>query len=148
MKNKILAVTFLSAVLFVTGSAMGQVTSQGQENVKSEPKTTAQDVKDYTYAEKAKFTEELKRQLTAINKDIDQVDAKIAKESDEARAKAKPKLHALRVKAGQFGKQIDAAKDATESDWDRVKEDSKHAYSELKDGVDRAHKWVSDKIAP
>jgi hypothetical protein len=147
MKNKILAVTFLSAVILATGIASGQTASQGPDNDKSETKTTTQDVKDYTFAEKAKFTEEMKRQLAAINRDIEKLDAKIANDDAEAREKAKPELHALHVKADRLGKQIDAAKDATESNWDRVKADSRKSYNELKDGVNRAHRWVSDKLA-
>ena len=146
MNKKTLVITFLSTLLFAAGSAMGQTTSQEPENVNG-PKTTVQDVKDYTFAEKAKFTKEMKKELAGINKDIDQLDAKIAKDDAAARAKAQPELHALREKAGQLDKQIDAAKDATASNWDKVKADSKHAYKELKDGVNRAHRWVSDKIA-
>ena len=147
MKYKILVITFLSTVLFATGSARGQTASQGQDTDKSETKTTVQDVKDYTFAEKAKFTEQMKRDLAVVNRDMDQLDAKIATDDADARAKAKSELQALRVKAHQLGKQIDAAEDATESNWDKVKADSKHAFSELKDGVKRAHRWVSDKLA-
>ena len=127
---------------------MGQTVSQEAGNVKSEAKTDAEDVKDYTFAEKAKFTEQMKRLLARINRDIDQIDAKIAKADADAKAKAKPKLHALRLKADQLGKQIEAAGNADEANWDRVKADAKSAYSELKDGVNRTRQWVSDKIAP
>jgi hypothetical protein len=147
MKNTTLVITFLSAVLFATGSTRGQTVSQGPDNDKSETKTSVQDVKDYTFAEKEKFIREMKRELTGVNRDMDQLEAKIARGGTEARAKAQPELHALHVKADQLGKKIDGAEHATESNWDKVKADSKHAYNELKDGVKRAHRWVSDKIA-
>jgi ElaB/YqjD/DUF883 family membrane-anchored ribosome-binding protein len=79
---------------------------------------------------------------------LDQLAAKIEKSSDAAKAEAKPKLQALREKADQLGKQLDEAKNATESTWDSVKAGSKKAYNELKDGFNQARQWVSDKIAP
>ena len=148
MKNRAIIITILSIALFAAGSAMGQTVSQDAGSVKKEAKTDAEDVKDYTYAEKAKFTEQMKRLLARINRDIDQIDAKIAKADADAKAKAKPKLHALRLKADQLGKQIEAAGNAIESNWDRAKADAKSAYSELKDGVNRTRQWMSDKIAP
>ena len=146
MKHTTLIITFLSTVLYATGSAWGQTASQGPDNDKSEPKAAIHEVKDYTFAEKTKFIAQMKMDLAAVNRDIDQLDAKIANADAEARAKAKPELHALHVKADHLGKQIEAAKDATESNWDSVKAHSMNTYNELKHGINQAHRWVSDKL--
>ena len=87
-------------------------------------------------------------QLAAINKDLDQLEAKIEKSSDAVKAEAKPKLQSLRDQAAKLNKHLDEAKNATESTWDSVKASSKKAYNELKDGFNNARQWVSDKIAP
>jgi ElaB/YqjD/DUF883 family membrane-anchored ribosome-binding protein len=105
-------------------------------------------MKDYTYAQKAEFTQKMQGQLAKINKDLEQLAASIEKSSDTAKAEAKPKLQALREKADLLGKQLDGAKNATESTWDSVKEGSKKAFDELRDGFNQARQWVSDKIAP
>ena len=78
---------------------------------------------------------------------MDQLSAKIEKANDTAKAEAKPKLRALREKADQLGKQVDAARNATESTWDSVKAGSRKAYDEF-EGFNEARQWVSDKIAP
>jgi len=150
MKHKTLLLTFLSAAAFAVGCSKEGTTSEQIDKLKTETKEAAQDLKekDYTFAQKAEFTEKMKGQLAQVNKDLDQLAAKIEKSSDAAKAEAKPKLQALREKADQLGKQLDEAKNATESTWDSVKATSKKAYNELKDGFNQARQWVSDKIAP
>ena len=84
--------------------------------------------------------------LTHINRDLDQLSAKVEKASDAAKAEAKPKLQALRDQAAKLN--LDEAKNATESAWDDAKAGTKKAYDGLKDGFQQARQWVGDKIAP
>ena len=152
MKNKTLAITLLSIAAFAVGcnkeQTKEQTTSQQIENVKTETKQAAQDMKDYTFAQKAEFVAAMQGQLDALNKDIDQLAAKIDSSSDAVKAEAKPKLQALRDQATQLNKQLDDAKNATESTWDSVKAGFTKAYDATKDGINQARQWVSDKIAP
>ena len=148
MKNKTWAITFLSIAAFAVGCEKEQTTSQQIENVKTETKQAAQDMKDYTFAQKAEFVKQMQIQLDALNKDLDQLSAKIDSSSDAVKAEAKPKLQALRDQAAQLNKQLDEARNATESTWDSVKNGFKKAYETTKDGFNQARQWVSDKIAP
>ena len=148
MKHKTLFLTFLSVAAVTMGCNKEDTTSQQLDKVQEKTKEAAQDMKDYTYAQKAEFTEKMHSQLAAINKDLDQLEAKIEKSSDAVKAEAKPKLQSLRDQAAKLNTQLDAAKNATESTWDSVKAGSKKAYAELKDGFQQARQWVSDKIAP
>jgi len=148
MKNKTLVITFLSIAAFAVGCKKEQTTSQQIENVKTETKQAAQDMKDYTFAQKAEFVAAMQVQLDALNKDLDQLAAKIESSSDAVKAEAKPKLQALRDQAAQLNKQLDDAKNATESTWDSVKSGFQKAYDATKDGFNQARQWVSDKIAP
>jgi septal ring factor EnvC (AmiA/AmiB activator) len=148
MKNKTLAITFLSVAAFAVACNKKETTAQQLDKVEKETKEAAQDMKDYTFAQKAEFTEKMQNQLAEINRDLDQLSAKIEKSSDTAKAEAKPKLQALREKAHQLNKQLDGAKSATEATWNDVKAGFRKGYSELKDGCQQARQWVSDKIAP
>jgi chromosome segregation ATPase len=148
MKNKTLAITFLSIAAFAVGCEKQQTTSQQIEQVKTETKQATQDMKDYTFAQKAEFVKTMQGQLDALNKDLDQLAAKIDSSSDAVKAEAKPKLQALRDQAAQLNKQLDEAKNATESTWDSVKAGCSKAYDATKDGFNQARQWVSDKIAP
>jgi len=148
MKNKTWAITVLSIAAFAVGCDKQQTTSQQMETVKTETKQAAQDMKDYTFAQKAEFVAAMQVQLDALNKDLDQLSAKIDSSSDAVKAEAKPKLQALRDQAAQLNKQLDDAKNATESTWDSVKAGFTKAYEATKDGFNQARQWVSDKIAP
>ena len=151
MKNKTLAITVLSIAAFAVGcnkETTSPPVSEQVETVKTETKQAAQDMKDYTFAQKAEFVEKMQGQLTELNKDLDQLSAKIDSSSDAVKAEAKPKLQALRDQAAQLNKQLDEAKNATESTWDSVKSGFQKAYDATKDGLNQARQWVSDKIAP
>jgi ElaB/YqjD/DUF883 family membrane-anchored ribosome-binding protein len=148
MKNKTLIITFLSIAAFAVGCEKEQTTTQQIEKVKTETKQAAQDMKDYTFAQKDEFVKTMRVQLDALNKDLDQLAAKIDSSSDAVKAEAKPKLQALRDQAAQLNKQLDDARNATESTWDSVKSGFQKAYDATKDGFNQARQWVSDKIAP
>jgi len=148
MKNTTLLITFLSAAAFAVGCDKEKTTSQQIDQVQAETKQAAQDMKDYTFAQKAEFVKQMQVQLDALNKDLDQLAAKIEKSSDAVKAEAKPKLQALRDQAAQLNKQLVEAGNATESTWDSVKSGVKKTYEATKDGFNQARQWVSDKIAP
>ncbi len=148
MNHKIIALGLLAIAILALGCDKEQTTSQQMDKVKTETKEAAQDMKDYTFAQKTEFTEKMQGQLADINKDLDQLDAKIEKSSDAVKAEAKPKLQVLREKAGELGKQLDNVKNASESTWDSVKSGASKAYDSLKDGFQQSRQWLSDKIAP
>jgi hypothetical protein len=149
MKHTTLLLTFLSIAALTVG-CKEQTTSQQIEHLKADTKEAAQDLKekDYTFAQKAEFTEKMQSQLAEINKDLDLLAAKIEKSSDAVKAEAAPKLQALRDQAAQLNKQLDEAKNATESTWDSVKAGASKSYAALKDSFQQSRQWVSDKIAP
>ena len=148
MKNNILIVTFLSTVAFTVGCDKQTTTSEQINKVQAKTEEAAQNMKDYTYAQKDQFVEYMQGQLKALNHDVDQLADKIDKSSDAVKAEAKPKLQALRDQTAQLNKQLDEARGATESTWDSVKDGFKKAYDSSKDGFNQARQWVSDKIAP
>ena len=148
MKNKTLVFTLISAALFAVGCDKQQTTSEQLDKVQAETKQAAQDMKDYTYAQKSAFVETMQVQLAALNRDLEQLAAKLETSSDSVKAEAKPKLQALRDQTGKLTKQLDEVKNATESTWDTVKSGFKKAYESSKDGFQQARQWVSDKVAP
>ena len=148
MKHQKLLITLLAVSAFAVGCDKEQTTSQQFDKVQTETQKAAEDMKDYTFAQKGAFVETMQAQLAALNRDLDQLAAKVEKSSDTAKAEAKPKLQALRDQADKLNQQLDKAKNATESTWDEVKAGTKKAYNELKDGFQQARQWVSEKIAP
>ena len=148
MKHQTLLPAFLACAAFTMGCNKEETTAQQIEKVKTETKAAAQDMKDYTFAQKAEFTEKMQGQLAGINNDLNQLADKIEKSSDAVKAQAKPKLQALRDQAAQLNKQLDGVKSSTESTWESVKAGTRKAYDKLNDGFKQSRQWVSDKIAP
>lgn len=157
MKHQAILVTCIAVAAFAVGckpseeksaAANREATAQQIDKVTKDTKEAAQDMKDYAYAQKAEFVEKMQSQMAEINRDLDQLSAKIEKSSDAAKAEAQPKLQMLRDQAARLNKQLDEARNATESTWDDVKAGFKKGYGEFKDGFQQARQWVSDKIAP
>jgi predicted nucleic acid-binding Zn-ribbon protein len=148
MKNKTLLIAFLSAAAFVVGCNKDKTTAQQIDKVQTETKQDAQDMKDYTFAQKDEFVKAMQTQLTALDNDLDALSAKIDRSSDAVKAEAKPKLQALRDQAAKLNDQLADASNATESTWDSVKSGSEKAWDSLQSDFTSARQWVSAKIAP
>jgi len=125
-----------------------EATTKQLDKVRTETKEAAQDMKDYTYAQKSEFVDRMNSQMAALTRDLDELAARIEKASDSVKAEAQPKLQGLREETARLNKQLDEAKNSTESAWESVKGGFKKAYQTSADGVRQARQWVSDKIAP
>ena len=125
MERKMLVITLLAATAFLVGCNKEQTPAQQLNKVQEETKQAAQDMKNYTFAQKAEFVETMQGQLAKINRDLDQLSAKVEQSSETAKAEAKPKLQALRDQAAKLNEQLDHARNATESAWDDVKASTK-----------------------
>lgn len=149
MKINTWIITLLAAAAaLVAGCNKESTTAQQLEKVQSDTKQAAQDMKDYTYAQKAEFVKAMQAQLVTLDQDLDKLAAKIDSSSDAVKAEAKPKLQALRDQAAKLNTQLADASNATESTWDSVKAGSQRAYDALAKSFNDARQWVSEKIAP
>jgi len=117
------------------------------DKLKADTKEAAQDLKDFTYAQKVQFADNMQTRLNALNQDLEKMSAKINAASDTVKAQANPKLEALRDQVAQLKGQLDEIKNANESTWDSVKAKAQKAYTDLKAGCERAQQWVSDKLS-
>ena len=148
MKHDSLILALLSFAAFAVGCNKEATTSEQLDKVQAKTAETAQEIKDYPYAQKSQFVEKMQGQLASLNTDLDQLSAKIEKSSEASKAEAKPKLQALRDQTAQLNKQLEEVKNASESTWDSVKSGFNKAYESSKNGFQEARQWVSEKIAP
>lgn len=148
MKPAALTLAVLSLAAFSTGCDKEPSTSQRLEKVKTETKQAARDLKDYTFAQKAEFTEKMKNELAVIHSDLDQLAAGIEKSGEAVKAEARPKLKALREQADRLERQLAEVKNATESTWDTFQRDTREARDGFKAAFQHSRQWLSDKIAP
>jgi|SRR6185436_13945810 len=122
--------------------------AQQLAKVESETKAAANDMKDYTFAQRNEFAATMQAHLDTLNKDLEQLSAKIESSSEAVKVDARPKVQALRNELTQLNKQLENVRNANESTWDSVKATSQKAFTSLKDSFQQSRQWVSDKIAP
>ena len=123
-------------------------TSAQLERMKKETREAAQAVNDYAYAQRVEFADKMRAQLAAINTQLDQLTAKVESSTSTAREEAKAKIQALREQTAQLNTKLDGVKDSTESTWNDVKAGISQGYDSVKDSLNQARQWLSDKIAP
>ncbi|MBC8094589.1 MAG: hypothetical protein H7Y43_02140 [Akkermansiaceae bacterium] len=148
MKHKAILFTALCVATFTVGCNKEPSTAEQLDKIGTETKAAAQDLKDYTYAQKSEFVKQMETQLATLDQDLEKLSAKIESSSDAAKAEAKPRLAALREQTAQLNKQFDEVRNATESTWDSVKSGFRKAYESSREGFQEARQWTSDKIAP
>lgn len=157
MKYISLQIASLSLAAFVLGCKPSvkessvddrEGTARQFDKVKAATTEAAQAMKDYAYAQKAEFVATMEKQLAELNRNLDELAAKIEKGGDAAKAEARPKLESLREQAASLSKKLEEARNATEPAWDAVKVTFKKGYDDLKDEFNKARQWVSEKIAP
>ena len=156
MKNRLLLITFLGAAALVTGCDRPETSSKDSletatkqlGKARENTKAAVQDMKDYAYAQKSEYLAKMQAQLDEINRELDQLAAKVEKSSDAAKAEAEFKIQALRGQLASLTKQLDDAKNANEPAWAEVKAGFNEGYNDLKEGFQQARQWLSEKIAP
>lgn len=151
MKTNLTASILVSVTVLLAGcnDSNKQPTVADELNAaKDQTQEAADNLKDYTYAQKSEFVDHMQKQLDALDQKISDLSSKIESSSDQVKADAKPKLQALKDKAAQLKDKLAEVKNANESTWDNVKADAQDALDNLQDGFQNARQWVSDKIAP
>jgi peptidoglycan hydrolase CwlO-like protein len=147
MKRKILNATLLSAALLAgacTKSENTTVTSQTEKGTASSKKVEV----EYSYSQKDELVSKMKQQLADVNSEIKRLSEKVADSAGNAKEEAKPKLEALKEKAKNLDVYIDKAQNSTESTWADVKDGSRKALDDAKQGFNEARAWLAEKIAP
>jgi hypothetical protein len=152
MKRILLITTCLAAAL-ATGckpaekeSTVETTAAKQMDEAQAATTRAADQIKDYTFAQKSEFVAQMKVQIAELNKSLDELSMTIAGSTDAVKAEAEPKVAALREQATQLNKQLASLTSATPSTWDGIKADSEKAYDSLKDGFSQASDWVAEKI--
>jgi uncharacterized membrane-anchored protein YhcB (DUF1043 family) len=148
--------------LLVVGLAIGYTTTEGQATepkhrkestaqrgkAKPEKKDKAQTKQDLAMAQNAEMVDRMKSELYEIQQDLNRLSATVDRSSGVAKTNAKAKPEVVPDKRAKAKPQLDQAESATESTWDDVKSGFKKSYGELRDSIEKARQWLSDKVEP
>ena len=149
MKNKSLAVALmlaigLAACLYAKDAAAAPQGGSAEPEANEAPPASGY----YTYAQKAQFIEDMKRELQMIDDELDLLADKVDRLGGEAKAGAKAKLKIVRAQWAQAEKELQRAENATEPTWNDVKNGFDKVYGEAKDSFEKTRQWINDRIEP
>lgn len=154
MKNKLMTASVVFGAVLLAGCAKESAvltndsTAQQLDKAQAATKDAVQEMQDFTYGQKTEFVATMKTKMTALERSLDELSAKIEKSGDAVQSEARPKLAALREQVARLNKQMEALQNATPTTWDNVKAEAQKTYASLEDGFNQARQWVSEKIAP
>ena len=148
MKNKTLFLILVSATVIATGCDKKRTASEQLDRVQDKTADVAQDMRDYTYGQKDDFIAIMRSQLADLNRELDELAAKVEKSPATVRAEAQPRIDALREQTARLNRKLDDATNATESSWDKFKADVRRTHDASEEDFRRARQWLSEKIAP
>jgi Mg2+ and Co2+ transporter CorA len=158
MKNiQIIRIPILVAIALFAGCSPSPKTSSASnaesnmkalDKVRVETKETSKAIQDYAHAQRVEYANAMKLMIADAKRDVDQIESRIKKSSDEVRLKAEPKIVELRKKISNLEAQLETVGDASESTWSSVKGGISSAYESTKTGLNDARQWVSDVIEP
>lgn len=160
MKRKQIFLTAFTVAAFTVGckptndgmatspSATAEAAATQGEKAKQEAKEAVQAAKDYAYAQKAEFVEKMRTELADLNKQMDELAAKVETSTGAAKEEAAAKLAALREKAASLNQRLEEVANSTESTWEEVKNGFKTAFEETKKSLKEVRQWLAEKISP
>ena len=148
MKHTTRSLMLIAAAVIATGCDKKQTASEQLDKVQTKTAEVAQNIKDYSYAEKDEFVKTERTQLTALNRDLDELAARVEKSTAAVKAEAQPRIETLRGQTARLNKHLDEASNATESSWAKFKDEVRKTHTESKEEFNKARQWLSDKIAP
>jgi len=148
LKNKALALILFSTAVSISACDKKSTSSEQLDAMQTKTADLAQDMRDYTFAERDEFVVKMRSQLADLNRDLDELAAKIKSSTAAVKADAQPRIDALREQSAHLNRQLDEATNTTASGWDKFKAEVRNTNEASKQDFKRARQWLSDKIAP
>lgn len=138
----------VAAAVIATGCDKKRTTSQQLDGVQTKAAEVAQNIKDYTFSQKDEFVKKERTLLTELNRDLDELAARVEKSTAAVKADAQPRIETLRGQTARLNQQLDEASNTTESSWEKFKVEVRETHDASKEEFNKARQWLSDKIAP
>ena len=109
-----------------------------QEEVVREAKKTTQEAKQAVTVSKTEFKQEVETQLNALERDINQLEAKAAEVAEANRGEFNEMINELNEKKAAANGQLEQLESASSDAWEEVKSGVMEAVNELQNTYDRA----------
>jgi hypothetical protein len=102
-------------------------------------------MRNYTFAQKSEFVDNMKKELFEIQKELDLFSATVDNSEASAKIERKSSLDATFVKLAGTRQQLNNAEKANESNWYNVNNRFRSLFVELKDSVEKTRLQMNEK---
>ena len=148
MKHKTPFLILTTTAMILVGCDEKQTTSQQLDGAQKDATAVARNIKNYSYSEREEFVKSERTRLIELNRDLDDLAARVERSSDAVKAEANQKLAILRDQVARLNRQLDDVGNTTESAWDKFKDDVRATQDASEDEFNKARQWLSEKVAP
>jgi len=132
-----LLVIGLTLALLVGPARPGWTQTTGKD-VGQKAAETGEAIRDYSVEKKDEAVAHAKRLAADLDARIKELEARAAKETGEAKARAQAQLKELRAKRAEASRKLGELGRAGRASWDRAKEGFANAYRDLAAAYERA----------
>ncbi|MFI5373539.1 MAG: hypothetical protein ACHQ8D_02760 [Candidatus Rokuibacteriota bacterium] len=122
----------------LVGSARPGWTQTTGKDVGQKATETGEAIRDYSVEKKDEAVAHAKQLAADLDARIKELEARAAKETGEAKAKAQAQLKDLRAKRAEASRKLGELSRASKASWERAKEGFANAYRDLATAYDRA----------
>jgi chromosome segregation ATPase len=148
MKPNVRRILLVTAALLAAGCEKKASNAERIDSAQTKVTEVADEMEGHTIAMKDQFIREMRSQLAAINRDLDELAGKVEASSESAKAEAAPKIKSLREQTALLRSKLDGAVNVTESNWEEFKSDVLKTRAASVDEINKARQWLGDKISP
>lgn len=116
------------------------------EQAEKQTREAARAIRQYAYAERDEFVTNMRKSLTPLNEEIDQLSTSLRSHSGMVKTEAESKLQALREQSERFAARLAEVQDATEARWDEIRTDVETSFTKLKSAFEKTRQWFSEVL--
>ncbi len=100
----------------------------------------------YAYADRAKYRDAVRKDLDALDAEINELQAKADKETGEAKTALNKAAEDLRTRRKNLQVQLDRSNDVAEKEWDNFQKEVEEGFGKLREDVKLALNRLEKKI--
>jgi TolA-binding protein len=160
MKQKHNVIAVLSLAVLVAGCRPSDTASNTEveqlredaavqyEDARRETQEAVRAANEFADAQKTAFVAEMEQQLAGLRNEVDELRVTVANSTDQVKTEGQQKVDELTHQADQLEGQLKEIRNASDSNWENLKDGFETAYHQTRQAFNDARQWLSERLAP
>jgi hypothetical protein len=160
MKQKHNVIAVLSLAALVAGCQPTDTASNNEvdqlredataqyEDARRESQEAVRAANEYADAQKTAFVAEMEQRVAGLRNEVDELRVTVANSTNQVKTEGQEKLDELTRQADQLDGQLKELRNASESNWEDLKDGFETAYHQTRQAFNDARQWLSEQLAP